>query len=100
MYIRFLPGSSGAEIKCTVHVALPKRPINLFDLVQQAKCTKSLLYNKYTVTNSGKVITQNSDSTTPVKNNLQNSIENEGNVSLENTDGDASDSDSQRPKVS
>ena len=27
-YTCFLPGWSGAEIKCTVHVALPKRPIN------------------------------------------------------------------------
>ena len=44
----------------------------------------------------GKVITQNS--TSPVKNNLQNSIEDEGNVSVENTDADASDSDCQRPK--
>ena len=28
LYIRFLPGWSGAEIKCTVNVSLPKRPIN------------------------------------------------------------------------
>jgi hypothetical protein len=28
MYICFLPGWSGAEIKFTVNVALPKRPIN------------------------------------------------------------------------
>ena len=27
-YIRFLPGWFAAESKCTVHVALPKRPIN------------------------------------------------------------------------
>ena len=27
-YIRFLPGWSEAEIKCIVHVALPKRCIN------------------------------------------------------------------------
>ena len=27
-YIRFLAGWSGAEIKCTVHAALTKRPIN------------------------------------------------------------------------
>ena len=46
----------------------------------------------------GKVITQNSNSTSPVKNNLQNSIEDKGNVSVENTDADASDSDCQRPK--
>ena len=30
--MRFLPGCSGAEIKCTVHVALPKRPINYFEI--------------------------------------------------------------------
>ena len=46
----------------------------------------------------GKVITQNSNSTSPVKNNLQNIIEDDGNVSVEKTDGDASDSDCQRPK--
>jgi hypothetical protein len=34
-YIRFFPGSSRAELQCNVHVALPKRPINLFILVQQ-----------------------------------------------------------------
>ena len=33
----FLPGWSGAEIKCTVHVALPKWPINQFNLVQQSR---------------------------------------------------------------
>ena len=27
-YICFLPGWSWAEIKCTVHIALPKQPIN------------------------------------------------------------------------
>ena len=32
-YICFPLGWSGAEIKCTVHVALPKRPINQFNLV-------------------------------------------------------------------
>ena len=46
----------------------------------------------------GTVITQNSNSASPVKNNLQDSIENVGNVSIGNTDGDASDSDCQRPK--
>ena len=49
---------------------------------------------------TGKVITQNSNtSTSPIKkNNLQNSIENEGNVSVENTDRDTSDSDCEKPK--
>ena len=36
-YIRFLPGWSGAEIKCTVYVAQPKRPMNQFKLDQQSR---------------------------------------------------------------
>ena len=33
--IRFLPGWSGAEIKCTMHVDLPKQSIDQFKLDQQ-----------------------------------------------------------------
>mgnify|MGYP005682461235 CR=1 FL=1 len=33
-YIWILPGYFGAEIECMVHIALPKRPINHFELVQ------------------------------------------------------------------
>ena len=36
-YICFLPGWSEAEMKCTVHVDLPKRPINGFKLDQQKR---------------------------------------------------------------
>ena len=36
-YICFLPGCSGAKIKCNVHVALPKQPINQFKLYQQSR---------------------------------------------------------------
>ena len=36
-YTCFLPGWSGAEIKCNVHVALPKRPINQIKLLLIAK---------------------------------------------------------------
>ena len=33
-YTCFLPGWSGAEIECTLHVTLPKKPINRYvDLV-------------------------------------------------------------------
>ena len=31
--MRFLPGCSGAEIKCNVHFALPKRPISCFKTI-------------------------------------------------------------------
>ena len=47
MYVSFLAClGSGAETKYTVHVALPKRPINWFKLDQQSrqKSAKSLLY--------------------------------------------------------
>ena len=36
-YIPFLPCRSGAEIKCAVHDALPKRSINQFKLVQESR---------------------------------------------------------------
>ena len=36
-YIRILPGWSGAEIECTVHVALPKLPINQLKPVMQSR---------------------------------------------------------------
>ena len=36
-YIHFLPGWSRAEIKCTVHVALSKWPINQLKLVCQSR---------------------------------------------------------------
>ena len=35
--IIFIPGCSGAETKCTLHVALPERPINLLKLVPQIR---------------------------------------------------------------
>ena len=38
-YIYFLPDWSWAEIKCTVHVALLKRPINYFKVDQQSMQT-------------------------------------------------------------
>ena len=37
LYIRFLPGWFGAEIKYTQHVVLLKQPINQFNLVQQRR---------------------------------------------------------------
>ena len=37
LFIRFLHGWSGAEIKCTVHIVLPKLPINQFKLDQQSR---------------------------------------------------------------
>ena len=36
-YICFLPGQSGAEIKCTVQFAPLKRPIIQFQLIQQSR---------------------------------------------------------------
>ena len=36
-YILFLPGWSGVEFKCTVHVALLKCPINQFKTVMQSR---------------------------------------------------------------
>ena len=47
-YIRFLPGQSGAEMECTVHVALPKPRINQFKPVIQSRQQefKSLLSQK------------------------------------------------------
>ena len=49
--IGFLPGWSRAEIKCTVHIALPKRPINQFKLDQQIRKLRLRPYcpNIYTV---------------------------------------------------
>ena len=50
-YIQILPGWSGAKIDCTVHVALPKRPTNQFDLVQQSRqhALRAYCPNLYTV---------------------------------------------------
>ena len=50
-YICFLPGWSGAEMKCTVHVDLPKRPINCFKLDQQKRqqVLRAYCTNIYTV---------------------------------------------------
>ena len=49
--ICFLPGWSGKEIKCTMHVALPKRPMNQFNLVPQSRQQVLTAYysNLYTV---------------------------------------------------
>ena len=38
--VRFLPGWSGAEIKFTVRVALPKQPKNWFKLDQKSRQMK------------------------------------------------------------
>ena len=45
-YIRFLPGWSGAEIKCTVYVALPKTAYKLVltGLAKQTTGAYSLLF--------------------------------------------------------
>ena len=48
-YICFLSGRSGAEIKFTLHVALPKRPINQFKPVQKSKQQRAYCSNIYTV---------------------------------------------------
>ena len=36
-YICSFAGWSGAEIKCTIHLAMPKRPINQFEMNQQSR---------------------------------------------------------------
>ena len=49
-YNFFLAGWSGAEIKGTVHVALPKQPINKYKPVQQSKYVpRAYCPNVYTV---------------------------------------------------
>ena len=51
-YIGFLPGQSGAETKCTVHVALSKWPISQYKLDHQSrkKVLRAYIPNIYTVT--------------------------------------------------
>ena len=50
-YICFLPGWSGAEIKYTIYVVLPKRHINQFKLDQQSiqQALRAYCLNIYTV---------------------------------------------------
>ena len=50
-YIRILPCWSGAEIKCTVHVFLPKLPINQIKTVMQSrqKVLRAYCSNIYTI---------------------------------------------------
>ena len=62
-YIRFLPGWSGVEIKCTVYVALSKQPLNQFKLDQKSRQQALRAYcpNIYTVPGSDvdKIIDEN-----------------------------------------
>ena len=48
-YNHFPPGGYGAEIKCTVHVALPKWPISQFKLDQKSRqqVLRSYCFNIY-----------------------------------------------------
>ena len=57
-YICFLPGCSWAEIKCTVHLTLPKRPINQCKLDRQKRQAALRAYcsNIYTVTLGANVL--------------------------------------------
>ena len=57
-YINFLPDWCGAEIKCTVHLALPKRPINQFKLDRQNRqqALRAYCSNIYTVTLGANVL--------------------------------------------
>ena len=50
-YICSFAGWSGAEIKCTIHLAMPKRPINQFEMNQQSRqlALRAFCPNIYTV---------------------------------------------------